>query len=285
LPEVLVSDNGPQFVSSEFEKFCSLNGIVHLTSAVHKPSTNGQAERVVQILKSALSQAQLTKINVDTVVSRYLMMYRNTPHSTTGECPSVLLMGRRLRTRLDLMIPSVDSRVKSSQHAVLKRTESRGCRSFSVGDHVQAKNFGLGGKWKRGVIEKVLGSRHYNVRIGDQICKRHIDQLISCSVKDQCTPDVNRSVTQTMYPDPQMAFRPGPVVHEGLSERVVDTHSEKFVSNSKEATVKQNSSEVEKQLSDVPTVAPQAPIEHRYPVRENRGQMPTHLKDFKLGKK
>jgi transposase InsO family protein len=44
LPEVLVSDNGPQFVSSEFQKFCSLNGVVHLTSAVHKPSTNGQAE-------------------------------------------------------------------------------------------------------------------------------------------------------------------------------------------------------------------------------------------------
>jgi hypothetical protein len=52
-----------------------------------------------------------------------------------------------------------------------------------------------------------------------------------------------------------------------------------------EATGKQNSSEVEKQLSGVPTVAPQAPIEHRYPVRENRGQLPTHLKDFKLGKK
>ena len=97
---------------------------------------------MVQVLKNALRQAELTKTNVDTVVSRYLMIYRNTPHSTTGECPSVLLMGRRLRTRLDLMLPSVDSHVKMSQNAVIKRTERRGCRSFVVGDHVQAKNFG-----------------------------------------------------------------------------------------------------------------------------------------------
>jgi transposase InsO family protein len=107
LPEVLVSDNGPQFVSKEFQDFCSKNGIVHHTSAVHKPASNGQAERVVQILSSALKQAQLTHSNVDSVIARYLLIYRNTPHSTTGETPSMLLMGRRLRTRLDLMLPSV----------------------------------------------------------------------------------------------------------------------------------------------------------------------------------
>ena len=60
LPEILVSDNGSQFTSKEFEKVCVNNGIVHRTSAAYKPSTNGQAERVVQILKSAIKQAQLT---------------------------------------------------------------------------------------------------------------------------------------------------------------------------------------------------------------------------------
>jgi hypothetical protein len=34
LCEVLVSDNGPQFVSREFEDFCKANGIVHRTSAI-----------------------------------------------------------------------------------------------------------------------------------------------------------------------------------------------------------------------------------------------------------
>ena len=94
LPELLVSDNGPQFVSSEFEAFCKNNGIEHRTSAIYKPATNGQAERVVQILKSAIKQAVLSKSNMDAVISRFLLTYRTTPHSTTGEAPSVLLMGR-----------------------------------------------------------------------------------------------------------------------------------------------------------------------------------------------
>ena len=101
LPEILVSDNGSQFSSTEFERFCSNNGIMHRTSAPYKPSTNGQAERVVQILKSEIKQAQATQTDVSAVIAKYLLVYRNTPHSTTGEPPSLLLMGWRLRTRLD----------------------------------------------------------------------------------------------------------------------------------------------------------------------------------------
>ena len=52
LPEIIVSQNGPQFTATEFEQFCTSNGILHRISALYKPSTNGQAERVVQILKS-----------------------------------------------------------------------------------------------------------------------------------------------------------------------------------------------------------------------------------------
>ena len=99
LPEILVSDNGAPLTSRDFEQFCSNNGILHRTSAAYKPSTNGQAERVVQILKSATKQAQLTSKDVSAVIAKYLLVYRNTPHSTTREAPSLPLMRRRLRTR------------------------------------------------------------------------------------------------------------------------------------------------------------------------------------------
>lgn len=62
LREILVSDNGAQFTSTDFEQFCSNTGILHQTSAAYKPSTNGQTERVVQILKSVVKQAQLTNV-------------------------------------------------------------------------------------------------------------------------------------------------------------------------------------------------------------------------------
>ena len=60
-PEMIVSDNGSQFTSEEFKKFCARNGVRHRTSAPYKPATNGQAERVVQILKTAIQQAKCNK--------------------------------------------------------------------------------------------------------------------------------------------------------------------------------------------------------------------------------
>ena len=33
-------------------------------------------------------------------LDKFLIMYRNTPHTTTGVCPSQLLFGRKLRTKL-----------------------------------------------------------------------------------------------------------------------------------------------------------------------------------------
>lgn len=47
LPEAVVTDNGPQFVSEEFEEFCKLNGIKHLRSAPYHPASNGLVERFV----------------------------------------------------------------------------------------------------------------------------------------------------------------------------------------------------------------------------------------------
>ena len=54
LPDQVVSDNGPQFTSTEFETFTKRNGIKHTRSAPYHPSTNGLAERFVQSLKQGL---------------------------------------------------------------------------------------------------------------------------------------------------------------------------------------------------------------------------------------
>ena len=56
IPEVVVTDNGPCFVSQEFEMFLVKNGVKHITSAPYHPSSNGLAERVVQLVKKGLKK-------------------------------------------------------------------------------------------------------------------------------------------------------------------------------------------------------------------------------------
>ena len=56
LPETIVSDNGSCFVSNEFESFLQSYGIKHITTAPYHPSSNGLAERAVQVLKIGLMQ-------------------------------------------------------------------------------------------------------------------------------------------------------------------------------------------------------------------------------------
>jgi hypothetical protein len=48
-------------------------------------------------------------------LARFLLTYRITPHSTTGVSLAELLMGRRLRCRLDLLHPDLSHTVEGKQ--------------------------------------------------------------------------------------------------------------------------------------------------------------------------
>ena len=43
LPQIIISDNGPQFVSEDFKQFCNSKGIHHNTIAPYHPHSNGEA--------------------------------------------------------------------------------------------------------------------------------------------------------------------------------------------------------------------------------------------------
>ncbi len=129
VPEVIVTDNGPCFVSEEFETFLVKNGVKHMASAPYHPATNGLAERAVQTVKHGLKE---TQGSLATRLAKVLMTYRTTPQNTTGVSPSELLLGHRIRTRLGLLKPNVSERV---EHQQLQHNDSsaRG-RTFSKGE-------------------------------------------------------------------------------------------------------------------------------------------------------
>ena len=114
-PEQLVSDDGTHFTADEFWAFARSNGMKHIKSAPYHPATNGMAERFVQPLKQALRAALTKKTTISRKLINFLLAYSTTPHALNGEAPAVLLMGRNLRTRLDILKPNTRKRVEEKQ--------------------------------------------------------------------------------------------------------------------------------------------------------------------------
>ena len=89
IPEIVVSDNGPQFSSEAYAQFAEVYQFQHVTSSPYFPQSNGEAERAVGTVKSLL------KKSTDPYLA--LLSYRSTPLSN-GYSPSELLMCRVLRS-------------------------------------------------------------------------------------------------------------------------------------------------------------------------------------------
>ena len=148
LPEQLVSDNGPQFISSEFERFMKENGIKHIRTSPYHPASNGEAERFIQTFKNYLKASKNDSGSLSTKLSRFLITYRNTPSSTTGVSPAELFMKRHLRTRLDLLRPSIQKRVQEKQADQKRYHDAHSkYREFDIGQSVLVRNLRDGAKW------------------------------------------------------------------------------------------------------------------------------------------
>ncbi|UYV60396.1 K02A2.6-like [Cordylochernes scorpioides] len=168
LPELLVTDNGRQFVSSEFEEFTTINGIRHTKTSPYNPSTNGLAERYVHEFKNSLRKNQ-GKNSIEINLQRFLFTHRAFPQTVLKESPAELLMKRSLRSRFSNLIPKM-AKVGEVYHDAMRKQEH-----FAVGSDVYFRSFANGPKWKRGRIMELLSSRHYLIEDEGRYVKRHIN--------------------------------------------------------------------------------------------------------------
>ena len=91
-------------------------------------------------------------------VNSFLFKYRTTPQTTTGVTPAELMMGRKLRTHLDLLVPDIAGRVRMRQNLQKHSHDLHAKdRQFQENNLVMAKNFGQGPPWITG---KILEQQH-----------------------------------------------------------------------------------------------------------------------------
>ena len=182
LCNTVVTDNAACFHSQLFKDFLKCNGIIHITPPPFSPSSNGQAERGVKVIKDLMKKCKDNNSSFKTRLSRVLLQYRSVPHSITSIPPSISLNNRKYITRRDRINP---------HYCSAKNKPSKSITSYKVNDRVLCLNMSQGPKWVQGTIVEKLGVNVFNVHIHDLnvIWKRHSNQMLLRDISN--SNDVN----------------------------------------------------------------------------------------------
>ena len=122
IPDIIISDNGPEFSSAQFQAFSRDYGFEHKTSSPRYPQSNGQAEAGVKIAKRIVGQRD---------PHLALLEYRATAVSSTGYSPAQLNMSRQPKTTL----PTLSSKLKPHciNPRIVRCNDKKSKKSYSDG--------------------------------------------------------------------------------------------------------------------------------------------------------
>ncbi|XP_026331334.1 uncharacterized protein K02A2.6-like [Hyposmocoma kahamanoa] len=169
----------PRLRAVSFRSFLNNNGIQQSFSPAYHPASNGAAENAVKLCKQVIKKANRESIDTDAALQTFLLSYRNSIHSSTGDTPAMLLQRRPLRSRLDLL-RSDSAREQSVRRAQHRQLQNAGgvIRALAPGEPVWARGFSGPDKWHKGTVVGSEGSRRYIVDSGDgRLMYRHVDQV------------------------------------------------------------------------------------------------------------
>ncbi|XP_054765371.2 uncharacterized protein K02A2.6-like [Lytechinus pictus] len=203
IPDLVVSDNGPQFANENFRKLAEEYGFVHTTSSPRYPQANGEAERGVRTVKALL------KKNHD--INLALLSYRVSPLQN-WLAPSELLMGRRLKTQVPVLphtlLPQLqqqdlksvrekEEKYRSDQMMTYnRRHDSHELPELQPGDLVWIHDQSRYGR----VIQKAIQPRSYHVQTDHGTIRRNRKALISIQDQAKTTVPDPSSDVPTMQP-------------------------------------------------------------------------------------
>ncbi|XP_052233127.1 uncharacterized protein K02A2.6-like [Dreissena polymorpha] len=110
IPRELITDGGPQYMSTEFRNFTQKWGIKHHITSPHHSASNGKAESAVKAMKTLIIKCHESR----TDPMEAILKQRNTPRADTKRSPAEMMLNRKLRTMVPSSVkaePSCESRV------------------------------------------------------------------------------------------------------------------------------------------------------------------------------
>lgn len=191
IPDIVVSDNGPQYTSGEFLRFSRLWGFQHKTSSPGYPQSNGKAESAVKTAKRLLLKAKMAGFDPYLAI----LDHRNTPSQGLETSPAQRLLSRRtqtlLPTRTSLLRPKViparrELERKQKRQKLCYDRSARDMDSLKLGDSVRVQPFDRHSTWSRGVVIGTVDPRSYEVQLDSgSVLRRNRRHLRHAGVVDQ----------------------------------------------------------------------------------------------------
>jgi len=169
VPEVIITDNGSQFRSKDFQSFLEKFGVQHTLTAVYSPQSNA-SERVNRCINEALrSYLRKGQRDWDEYISSINCSLRNSLHTTIGKSPYQIVFGQnmichgkdyQLLRNLNLLTEATAELNRTDQFALLRKS-------------IQSK---IEAAYKKNTRTYNLRSRPRSYEIGDEVIRRNFAQ-------------------------------------------------------------------------------------------------------------
>ncbi|UYV63892.1 K02A2.6-like, partial [Cordylochernes scorpioides] len=179
IPQIIVSDNGRQFTSTEFQKFSKEWQFQHSTSSPLHSQGNGKAEAAVKIAKNLLKKFK--QENSD--FWQNLLNWRNTPTIDIDSSPVQRIMSRRTRAILpihpNLLKPSIPENIpdktsiKRQQAKYYYDRKSKNLPDLDIGQEVYVRTPNTTPSWSKANITNEHNTRSYDVNIHGRTYRRN----------------------------------------------------------------------------------------------------------------
>ena len=211
IPDIIRSDNGPQYVGQAYKNFVNRWGIQHITSSPRYPRSNGFIERQIQTVKSILKKAK--QANEDGQLA--LLRWRTTPIDAKIQSPAEIMFQRRVKDTLPFKamnnLPNRDElsqqlNNRQEQQKYYHDSRSRSMPPLYAGQQVVHRDYQTKAWLPAQIEQKAKEPRSYLISTpSGQHLRRNREHLrdvpqANTPVRTPTTPDANAAVNNAPKP-------------------------------------------------------------------------------------